>query len=550
MVTSKDILCPHCNIEYITQNRFNDYGKCLSCMRRETIAKTKNAPYIKFIDLPQAERDRLLKQREYNNNFNKKKSNSTCNSEGSKNQSKKPSKKPSKKLTKNQYEEVNGVRVRVRDNTIYTPDIISKIMEISGDDISAKEILEEIKKLYPDKPFTYGNLSNIISRRNIPHKTKNNTTEKFSAVIEDDIDYFDEEEIVSTEPVEYVSVEKSVEDVEKYVDKSRVAKINTEELPERFNTVLDEVDGVTDAKFRREHCQLDRNYESKDYISLVEHLLKLSNEGGDLLNYIYDIERLVYITTNGQEIVNKRRSQQNIMNAYQSDVIHEIENVISEDGNTYLSDKLHIIRNYRRYYEMDYRNVATLRPIRDNMTTALEKLNEAFKLFKESLDPKILNGVLENLKKNQNYVENPVFKPMVDTTMVDKYEWVKPLDTTSAKSRISVVHYNPDSFNKDTSNNGRPVTRIGMGANTPPTNQLKARVRKSLKIFRVSCKVSGGGYGVFQTWYRDYECTNKDTALSYAKNTLNQLSQTRKGMVFTDLDVVELNVDNTPTSAE
>lgn len=550
MVTSKDILCPHCNIEYITQNRFNDYGKCLSCMRRETIAKTKNLPYIKFVDLPQAERDRLIKQREQNNSYNKKKSNSTSNN-GNKEQNKKPSKRPSKNSSKSKYEEVDGVRVRVRDNTIYTPEIINKILEISGDDVSAKEILAKLQELYPDKPFTYGNLSNIISRRNIPHKTKTNkTTEKFSAIIEDDLDTNVEDEVEVIEPGVYVPVEKSVENVEKHVDKSRVAKINAEELPERFNSVIEEVDGVSDAKFRMEHCQLNRNYESQDYINTIENLMKMSTENCDLLDYLGDIERLVYITTNGQEIVNKRRSQQNIMNAYQSDVIHEIENVISEDGNTYLSDKLHIIRNYRRYYEMDYRNVATLRPIRDNMTTALEKLNEAFKLFKESLDPKILNGVLENLKKNQNYVENPVFKPMVDTTMVDKYEWVKPLDTTSAKSRISVVHYNPDSFKKGTSNNGRPVTRIGMGANTPPTNQLKASVRKSLKIFRVSCKVSGGGYGVFHTWYRDYECTNKDTALAYAKNTLNQLSQTRKGMIYNDLDVVELNVDNTPTSAE
>lgn len=550
MVTKKDILCPHCNIEYITQNRFNDYGKCLSCMRRETIAKTKNLPYIKFVDLPQAERDRLIKQREQNNSYNKKKSNSTSNN-GNKEQNKKPSKRPSKNSSKSKYEEVDGVRVRVRDNTIYTPEIINKILEISGDDVSAKEILAKLQELYPDKPFTYGNLSNIISRRNIPHKTKTNkATEKFSAIIEDDLDTNVEDEVEVIEPDVYVPVEKSVENVEKQVDKSRVAKINAEELPERFNSVIEEVDGVSDAKFRMEHCQLNRNYESQDYINTIENLMKMSTENCDLLDYLGDIERLVYITSNGQDIVNKRRSQQNIMNAYQSDVIHEIENVISEDGNTYLSDKLHIIRNYRRYYEMDYRNVATLRPIRDSMATALEKLNEAFKLFKESLDPKLLQGVLDNLKRNQNYVENPVFKPMVDTTMIEKYEWVKPMDTTSAKSKISVVHYNPDGFNKGTVNNGRPVTRIGMGANTPPTNQLKARVRKSLKIFRVSCKVSGGGYGVFQTWYRDYECTNKDTALSYAKNTLNQLSQTRKGMVFTDLDVVELNVDNTPTSAE
>ena len=147
------------------------------------------------------------------------------------------------------------------------------------------------------------------------------------------------------------------------------------------------------------------------------------------------------------------------------------------------------------------------------------------------------------MKQNQTFVEQPVFKPMVDTTLIDKYEWAQPIDPNSAKAKISVGSYNPTAFAQNNGTNGRPVTRIGMAPNTPPTNQLTSRVRKSIKRFRVSCKVSGGGYGVFKDWYRDYECTNKDTAMAYAKNTLNQLSQNRKGMIWTDLDVVELNVD-------
>ena len=73
-------------------------------------------------------------------------------------------------------------------------------------------------------------------------------------------------------------------------------------------------------------------------------------------------------------------------------------------------------------------------------------------------------------------------------------------------------------------------------------------MRKALKRFRVSCKVSGGGYGAFSNWYRDYECTSESTALAYAKNTLTQLATNRKGMIWTDLSCVQLNIDNTPAT--
>ena len=63
----KDILCPDCANNYISSKRFKEFGKCISCSRRETIARTTNREYIKYVNLPQEEKDRLAHQRELNN---------------------------------------------------------------------------------------------------------------------------------------------------------------------------------------------------------------------------------------------------------------------------------------------------------------------------------------------------------------------------------------------------------------------------------------------------------------------------------------------------
>lgn len=560
----ESILCPHCNLEYISQKRFEDYGKCISCLRRETIAKTTNRPYVRFVDLPEDEKQRLIKQRETNNMFYKKK---TMKEKGTVNK-----KTVGKQKKTEKYEEENGVRVRVRNNTIYTPDVINAIKEIASDDISAKEICEKLQKMYPDKAITYGNLSNVISRHNIPHKTRGNikysNTNEYEENIDDyeELDEIDNAELDVIEEVDFetnennkeINLEKDGVDNTQNTQNKQLIKLINKNLPERFNKVIPEVEDTLNSKFRREGCQLDKNYTTQDYINAMNKFKSVINGSESVINCLQEIDTLMYVTENGADIINKRKNQQNIINAYQSDALHEAENVIAEDGDTYLSDKLHVIRNYRRYFETDYRNVATLRPIRSGMEKSIGELRVALdkvksvleNIFNDGISEDTLDQVIANLYKTKNYVENPIFKPLVDEKMIDKYDWVKPIDNTSAKSKISVTHYNPNSFQRDASNNGRPVTRIGMSSNTPPTSQLTSRVRKSLKIFRVSCRVSGGGYGVFTPWYRDYECTNKDTALSYAKNTLTQLSQTRKGMIWTDLDIVELNVNKTPVQSE
>lgn len=506
----KDILCPDCETNYISNKRFSDFGKCISCYRREIMAKTNNNPYIKVKDLSDEEKVRLARAREVHRKSAKK----IRTNNNTKNQT--------KKVVKDDDTQVNN---RGR-NQIYTPEIIEQIKLIANENITPAELLEMIQSLFPDKPFTSSNLNNVLVRNNIPHSSRRGRKPIDKTEI---IDTNTEEIAIEEEPIyevqELPNIDEPIIEEPKQeeiftaivpqnglsynpnfstIDRSN-DKTYSEDEPARFGPIRDEIDGVLATKFRRQNCSLPKDYDTNDYVNMLEMLL--------------------YIKENSATIIKNRRSQQNIMNAYQSDMLHEMENAVAKDGDTYLSDKMHIIRKYRRHYECDYKDVATLRPLI------------------ESIDLDTLKKVLNNMKKNQTFVEQPVFKPMVDTTLIDKYEWAQPIDPNSAKAKIAVGSYNPNAFTQNNGTNERPVTRIGMTPNTPPTNQLTARVRKSIKRFRVSCKVSGGGYGVFKDWYRDYECTNKDTAMAYAKNTLNQLSQNRKGMIWTDLDVVELNVD-------
>lgn len=498
----KDILCPDCAVTYISEKQYTKFGKCMSCYRREYMSKNNNVAYIKFVDLSDEEKVRITRQRETKRNSAQKIRQSNKET-------------PTK-------DKVGTKQKSTNRNQIYTDDVIEQIKAIASETITPKELLEMIQSMYPEKAFTSANLNNILVRHNIPHSSKRgrrtyiisaNVDEVpvdkiFSSVIDQDknTENIKEENNVVIGVVNQtgLSANTNVNCLEYSKEAKLIDRTIEDNEPERFIPIREEVNSVMQKRFRALGCSLSRDYDTTDYINMID--------------------MLIYLVENGQTIVNNRRSQQNIMNAYQSDILHTMENTIAEDGDTYLGDKMHIVRNYRRHFEMDYRDVATLRSLR------------------ESLDVSMLKTTLTNLKKNLNYVENPVFKPLVDTTMADKYEWAKDIDSNSAKSNISVTKYNPTGFQKANTINGRPITRIGMGSNTVPTSQMNSKMQKKLKVFRVSAKVSGGGYGAFTNWYRDYECSNSKTALAYATNTLNQLCNNKKGMIYNDVSCVELNV--------
>ena len=507
----KDILCPDCRQTYISSSRYRDFGKCVSCQHRETMAINNNMEYIKYADLPEEEQIRITRQREI----------------------KRKSAKKSRDEKKGIIVEKVAVEpvVKVRSNQIYTPDIIENIKILANENITPAELLSMLQSIYPDKPFTAHNLNNIISRYGIPHSSRRGRkpikTEILRSpeaelplganideeIIEDisstDIELNDDVDNSNILDIDENIVDISVDnldviDVKEPIVDNQIIINSVNVVDDRFKPIKDEIDSIINLQFKQAQCSLNRDYTTADYVNMLEILL--------------------YVVENGSTIVDHRRKQQNIMNAYQSDMIHEMENTIAKPGDTYLSDKMYVIRKYRRHFEQDYRDIATLKKLRD------------------SIDITMLKETLTNMKRNLNQVENPIFKPLIDTTLIDKYDWAQPLDPDSAKAKISVVKYNPNDFRKNVTVQGRPVTRIGMTEKTPPTSQLNARTRKSLKIYRVSCKVSGGGYGAFTNWYRDYECDSYKTALAYATNTLNQLSKNKKGMIYSDLDVVELNL--------
>lgn len=501
----KDILCPDCEINYISKKQYEKHKKCMSCYRREILAIHNDYEYTPLKNLPDEEKARVAREREirknsYNNRKDKDKGNN---------------------IMENNSEIIHNRKAGRQQ--IYTPEIIEEIKTIANENITPTQLLGILKGLHPELNLTSSNLNNIINRHNIPHSStrgrqaKNkieninevksisntkNDTEGVNIVEPEEL-YIENDSELDISKVEVPNDNKEVEPNKNLdIDTKSNKEFKSEEEPERFKPIKTEIDNLLEIKFKRMNCSVEKNYSVDDYINMLE--------------------MLIYLKENKDTIIKNRHSQQNIMNAYQSDTLHEIENAVLEDGNTYLSDKLHILRKYRRYYENDYKNVSALKPLL------------------ELVDNDTMQKALGSLKRNKSYNNNPVFKPLVDTTIINKYDWAKSMDLSSAKSNISIINYNPMEFSQ--SNNGRPLTRIGLPENTPPTSQLNSKMRRSLKVFRVSCKVSGGGYGVFKEWYRDYECTNSKTALAYATNTLNQLSSTRKGMYWTDLDVVELNV--------
>ena len=493
---NKDIICPDCDNTYISTQQFKKFGKCVSCYRRETTSRMKQVPYVKFKELPEKEKLRVLHHREV-----KKKS------------AKKIRDEHKKGIKRNTLPKSSRAR-------IYTDEIIKEIKAIANDSITPTELMNMIKSMHPNLPITHANFSNVIAKHNIPHSSvrgRRPSTKQTDTYIETepvmsvnelpdttDIDSLSLVDTTITENLDDKIDEKAsvVDNIEP--TRTLKCKVGLNGEPERFKPIRQEVENILQTKFKALGCGVDRDYVTDEYLSMLQ--------------------LLIYLKENQDTVVVNRKKQQNIANAYQSDALHEMENVVSNDGDTYFQDKMHILRNYRRYYERDGINVSLMKPIL------------------QALDLGTLKSIYNKIQKNKEYVEEPTFKPLVDTTMLSKYTWVKPLDNSDPKASISIVNYNPNSFNKNDSNNGRPVTRIGMNAKTPPTGQLNCKIRKSLHIFRVSCKISGGGYGVFKEWYRDYECSNSKTALAYATNTLNHLATARKGMIWTDLDVVELNV--------
>lgn len=471
----KDILCPDCNEEYIDESRKKEYGKCLKCQRRETMCRTKQMEYIPYVNLPDAEKARLKKLRADRLRWGKP--------------------KDEVKVTKPVHEEVASTTKRVFGGpTIYTPDVVEKIKEIATEEIGVTELAKMIQLIYPDKKITVQNMNYVVKSQNIPHRSKGSKMAKTTSVLETPVEIVTkvEPEVI---PEETLAQKEDDIDITPYPEANDLIDESNE--PARFVPIHEEVNSVMERKCKALGCNLDRNPQTTDYVDLLDTLL--------------------YLCENVDKIIKARRDQYDIINAYQGDVLHEMENEVVQEGDTYLVDKMHVVRNRRRYFEYDCNDMLQMRR------------------FLQGIDTSALKISLGQLKRAVKTRQNPKFIPVIDTGLVKKYDWAINGSLQNAKMNKPLL-----------------VTNAKMGKSTAvtpttagPIVRSATRNTRKLKTFRVSCELSGGGFGAFKKWHKDYNCINEDIAKSYAEADLNKLKEAYKGLLVTKLDVHIIDLGDT-----
>lgn len=499
MEHKKDILCPDCLIEYISNEQLGRVGKCTSCMRRANMAKNSGHQYIPIKDLTEEEQLAIKQKR-------------------------------SERHQKNIAKQTGDIQIEtVRRNAIYSPEMLDFIVNYAKAELHTfKEILNEVQSKYPDSKITYTNLSNVIRRMGLPCiKRPIRTVNKMEIATEEDKDTFKISDVIENQngtlligiKEENTNDTKNINSINKsdkkdvinnnidynnYLYEEDIIKIDESQEPERFKKVRADVNDILTKKYKALKCNMDKDYNTTDYINAIEMLL--------------------YLKKNCGKIIKLRRDQHDVIEALQSDTIHEMENTIAEEGDTYLSDKFHVIRNKRRHSEYDCNDLVHL----SNMLSALNEDS--------------LQSTLDILKKDDYQRKHPIFIPLVDTDMISKYKWAKAPTPENTKLQKPILKTNArlkKAREERASNKQAVLTSQPEG--DIRGNKIRTKTPTSIKKFRVTCNISGGGFGAFKKWYSDYNCMEERTALAYATNTLNQLKATHEGMLVSDLECHEIN---------
>lgn len=465
MKIQTEVVCPDCG-EVINVDTLYKFGMCLSCRRRYVQSKTKGKPYIKYKDLPEVEKERLKQVRIRNKIWNAKRAGKVVDN----------------------VEEYNDVEPQIKKRTsgrgsrIITAEIGDTITLLASKEMTIREVAEIVAKEYPTVNLNYDNVKGYITRYNLPHKkaSRGGSNRKNINVVEDiSSDNKDAE-------MGFVDMSIDISDNE-LMYKETTNKVDVSSEPERFIPIRMEVNAELDNKYKELNCELPSIYQTEDYMNMLKILRYLATDYGNIIRI--------------------RRDQHDVANAYQDDIIHEQENVIANDGDTYLQDKLHILRTQRRYIEYDCNNVMLLKP------------------FLETINVDKLNEVLSNLENEETTRQNPIYLPRVDRTQVDKYDWAQ---VAMADRKILVTN-----------------DRLNMQRNYYKPKNTKSNDNKNIKktekrLFRVSCLLSGGGYGAFTNWYRDYNVASSDIAYAFAVDELKRIEK-EKGVIHSDLSVHEIN---------
>ena len=355
--------------------------------------------------------------------------------------------------------------VKNTKNLIYTASMIDVIKDMANDNITVKDLMEKIKSIYPEKNINIGNFTNIIARHNIPHKNRSKKNKSEEIIVNN----ITEEKLENNR---YDNIQQNVLNYEKYLQKEDL----TDE--ERLEPIEEEVTTVLYNKFKKDNCYNEIPYTTDDYIKMLEMLLNINEQKNT--------------------IVRNGVAQHRIMDLYEDDIIHETENILLPKGNTYLQDKLHVLRNKRRALEYNGGDISIMRE------------------FLNTINMNALKNTIKNLRQEKESRVNFKYIPNVDETMIDKYNWCLATRENNYKALEPIVI----PYVTSTSNNKEP---------------------KQLNTYRVSCQLSGAGFGAFKSYYKDYQAISQDIALSYGEQELEKMKKEKPGILIQNIDIHKIN---------
>ena len=475
------VLCPDCGIEIISIEKYTSGQLCNSCSHRKAWALKKNETYVKYKDLTQKQQEKIIQQRTYNEHHRETKKQMMISNDNNENITDLDA--IEYKVTTNSSNHKGGKR-------LYPDEVYDYIIQNASPLVSTQELYEQIIERWPEiaETFTKIKLGKYLYARSLPFRrltddeknvimaqARTKRSEKIEP-IKEELNVKNNLETVNIE-LNGMSNTKQFEDVVN-TSETEIEEDKLYDEEARFKPVIDEVNEVLNKKFDEVGCNLECNYSIQDYIDAFRILR--------------------FLVKNYKDVTQKRNDQWDIANKYQEDIVHTMENEISKPGDTYLQDKMHVLRDIRRGYELDKISV-------DHMKQFLSSMERRTNEF---------TTIIEFLEKQKSRKDTPKYVPNVDDSMIGKYDWVQSTNPSTTKLMQKPLLVTNSKQNKKA---GNPV-------------------------FIATCYLSGGGYGTFKKWTKEVSFPTQDEAQRAIDLELDTIKKKNKNIMISDFHLYRKNV--------
>lgn len=254
------------------------------------------------------------------------------------------------------------------------------------------------------------------------------------------------------------------------------------EQVDKFQPIIDEVNSIFENRCKK----LNVSTKSEDSTNKLIEAIKV------LLEYSEDTKEIIKTCTDQEDIIEQ----------YRREIDHEIENLPFSDVDTTAQNKIKVLRMKRREIKNTKENSDLINPIANIIQHNASKFRQ----------------VLSALEKKKEERDNFIFIPLVDTTMVNKYEWCKAGWAGSARANAPIL--------------------------TTHKKEMREEAKKknsNIKKFRVQAEYMAWDGKPFHTMYYDIYAVSTEKAIENSKNFFDDLSRKHNNSRYTIKDAYQLN---------